>query len=139
MSSRRTEKTSRIIRETVSDAIQSQLSDPRIRGLISVTRVETSADLMRARVYLSMLGLDAKGQELSIRGIRHAKGYIQGRLASRLTTRNCPTLSFFADDSLKQGFAVTKLIDEITAERQARELRAEQEQGVEPGEADYEG
>ena len=41
---RRLEMIGRTIRDTVSDAIQNRLSDPRIQGMISVTRVETSGD-----------------------------------------------------------------------------------------------
>ena len=121
MYSRRLERANNIVRQTVSDAIQNHLSDPRIRGLISVTRVQTSADMHTAHVYLSMLGIDEREQKLSLRGIRHAKGYIQSLLAARLTTKTCPTLSFHLDDSLKKGFEIGKLIDQVTSEMAERQ------------------
>ena len=106
----------RVIRDTVSDVIQNRLSDPRIQGMISVTRVETAGDLRRAKVHLSIMGVNENQQELSLRGIRHAGGRIQRHLAKRLTIRTCPTLIFHLDDSLKKGYEITKLIDQAAAE-----------------------
>jgi len=129
MYSRRLERAGNIVRQTVSDAIQNRLSDPRIRGLISVTRVEIAGDLQVARVYLSMLGVDERGQKLNLRAIRHARGYVQSLLADRLTTRVCPTLSFYLDDSLKKGYELGKLIDQLAEEQ--RPKRNDEDEGLE--------
>ena len=102
--------------ETVSRVIQEQLSDPRIKGMISVTRVETSADISSARVYLSIMGVSQKQQESTTEAVRHASGFIQSRLAGVLTTRSCPTLTFFLDNSLKKSFEILKLINQISTE-----------------------
>ena len=120
MVKRRQEKVSRTIRNTVSEVIQKELSDPRIKGLISVTRVDTSADLRSARVYLSLLGIESAQQELSLRGIRHAGGYIQSRLAKCLSMKSCPTLSFYLDESLKKSLEIAQLIYEVEADLQSR-------------------
>jgi ribosome-binding factor A len=121
MATRRLEKVSRAIRSAVSEAIQSHLSDPRIQGIVSVTRVEPSADLRNARVYLSMVGVDEKQQELSLKGIQHAHGYIQSYLAGQLTMKVCPTLHFALDASFKKGIAITQILEELAAERAERE------------------
>ncbi len=114
--SRRLEKVSRTIRDTVSKVIQNQLSDPRIRGLVSVTRVKVAADFSTAQIYLSIIGTDPKQQELSVQAIQHAAGFIQSHLANVLTTRSCPTLSFTLDDSLKKGSEVLNIINRLAAE-----------------------
>ena len=139
MVKRRQEKVSRTIRNTVSEVIQKELSDPRIKGLISVTRVDTSADLRSARVYLSLLGIESAQQELSLRGIRHAGGYIQSRLAKCLSMKSCPTLSFYLDDSLKKGFLITRLIDAITAERELQSGPSRESEIVSDMESEDEG
>ena len=97
--------------------------------MISVTRVETAADMQNAHVYLSMIGVDERQQQLSLRGIRHAKGFIQSLLADRLTTRTCPTLVFHLDDSLKKGIEIGKLIDQVAAERAARQGELDNQEG----------
>ena len=43
------------MREVLSDAITSELKDPRV-GFVTVTSVDTSSDLRHARVYVSVLG-----------------------------------------------------------------------------------
>lgn len=124
MAGKRLEKVSKIIRSTISDVIQNDLSDPRVRGMVSVTRVELAADLRSGRVYLSILGLDETGSQLCFKGIEHAKGYIQSRLASNLTMKSCPVLSFYLDDSLKKGFKMLQLLDEVAAENAESDEKA---------------
>ena len=123
--SRRLEKVARTLQATVGEVIQGHLSDPRIRGLISVTRVEPAPDLRSCRVYLSVLGVDEKQQELSLRGIRHARGHIQHLLARRISFKTCPTLDFYLDDSLKKGYQMVRLLDQVAAEREQPESQAE--------------
>jgi len=124
--SRRLEKINRTIMETVSRVIQEQLSDPRIKGMISVTRVETSADISYAKVYLSIMGVSPKQQESTTEAVRHAAGFIQSRLAGVLTTRSCPTLTFFLDNSLKKSFEILQLLNQISAENDQTETQRNQ-------------
>lgn len=112
--------------ETVSRVIQEQLSDPRIKGMISVTRVETSADISSAKVYLSILGVSQKQQESTTEAVRHASGFIQSRLAVVLTTRSCPVLTFFLDNSLKKSLEILKLFNQISAEDDQTETQRNQ-------------
>lgn len=112
--------------ETVSRVIQEQLSDPRIKGMISVTRVETSADISYAKVYLSIMGVSPKQQESTTEAVRHAAGFIQSRLAGVLTTRSCPTLTFFLDNSLKKSFEILQLLNQISAENDQTETQRNQ-------------
>lgn len=116
MASRRMERVSRTLQAVLSQVIQNHLSDPRVRGLISVTRVSLACDLRSARVYLSVLGVDEKQQQLSLRGIRHARGHIQHLLGRQVSLKTCPQLHFYLDDSLKKGFEMVQLIDRVAAE-----------------------
>ena len=76
----------RIVR--INDDIKRELSeliptlkDPRVRGLISITRVDTTADLRYCKVYVSSLD---KGDETGmIRGLKSASGYLRRALAQR--------------------------------------------------------
>jgi len=114
--SRRLEKLTRTVRDVVSEVVQTQLSDPRISGIASVTRVKLAPDLSFAKIYLSILAVDPQQEKLSFEGINHARGFIQSRLAGVLTTRICPVLSFHLDESLKKGFEVSQLIERAAAE-----------------------
>lgn len=115
MKSHRPERVAHVIRQVVSDAIATKLSDPRIAPFSSVTRVEMSADLEHARVHVSVMGEPA-AQRLTIAGLRSAAGAIQRLLASELTMRHCPRLSFELDESIKKGAETIRLINEAMEE-----------------------
>jgi ribosome-binding factor A len=112
MATRRQEKVARIIRDAVSDAISNHLSDPRIEGLVSITRVEVAADLRSAGVYISILGKDLKSQDKTFAAITHAKNRIQSLLAYNLKIKFCPVLHFYKDDKFKKALETLKLIDQ---------------------------
>jgi ribosome-binding factor A len=50
-----------------------------------------------------------------MRGLQHASGFLQAKVAARLQTRFTPILSFKRDDSVKKSFEITRLIDEAIA------------------------
>jgi ribosome-binding factor A len=97
------------MREVLSGAITSEIKDPRV-GFITVTAVETSADLRHARVFISVLGDDAKRRR-SMDGLQSAHGFLQRRVASELRLKNTPTLHFLYDDSADRGLRIAELID----------------------------
>ncbi|MCS7020844.1 MAG: 30S ribosome-binding factor RbfA [Gemmataceae bacterium] len=97
-----------VIRETAAKAILFQLKDPRVRN-VTVTRVEVSADLQHAKVYVSVMGSE-KEQRLTMHGLKSATGFIQSRVAEQLTTRYVPRLTFVLDQGVKQSIAVAQLL-----------------------------
>jgi ribosome-binding factor A len=118
MATRRQEKFARVIKEAVSDAIANHLSDPRIEGFVSVTRVEITADLRNADVYLSIFGKDEAAHNRTYEAITHAKSRIQSLLSDRLQSKFCPSLRFKMDDKFKKTLEIMKLIDETARERE---------------------
>jgi len=116
MPSRRQEKVARVVKEAVCDAIASHLSDPRIEGLVSVTRVDMAPDLRSADVYLSIFGSDDTAQNKTFVAITHAKSRIQSLLAARLQSKFCPVLRFYRDEKLKKTLKIMKLIDQAVSE-----------------------
>jgi ribosome-binding factor A len=113
--SRRTERIGNLIRAVVAEAIQSRLSDPRIEPLTSVTRVEVSADLAVARVYVSIMAPESR-QQLCLAGLGHAAGRLRTMVAEELTLRQAPRLEFVLDDSIQRSFRTVQAIDAAMAE-----------------------
>jgi ribosome-binding factor A len=118
VATRRQEKLARQIQRTVSDVIANHLSDPRIEGLVSITRVEAAADLRAAEVYLSVLAKDAATEELTLTAIEHARPRIQAWLADELNSRFCPVLHLRRDAQFKKSIEIMNLIDRLAADRQ---------------------
>ena len=109
MSADRMRRVDEAVREVLSDAIASDLKDPRI-GFVTVTSVSTSSDLRHATVYVSVLG-DEPVRERSLAGLRSAHGYLQKRVARELRIKHTPTLDFAYDDSLDRSLRINELLE----------------------------
>ena len=116
MATRRQEKVARVVKEAVSDAITHHLSDPRIEGFVSVTRVDMATDLRNANVYVSIFGGDETAQNKTFAAIAHAKSRIQSRVAGKLQSKFCPVLHFYRDEKFKKTLETMRLIDQAVSE-----------------------
>jgi len=117
-------------------AILSELNDPRIRD-VTVTHVEVSADLRHAKVHVSVMG-DARRQNLSLRGLQSAAGFLQVKVARRIETRYTPRIQFILDQGVKRSIEVARILHEVLprpAEESVEEIEDEQPEGggAEPG------
>jgi ribosome-binding factor A len=104
------------IREVVSSAILFEVADPRVHS-VTVLRVEVTSDLRNATVYVSIMGNEAERRQ-TYRGLVHATGFLQARVAARLQTRFTPILSFKHDESVKKSIEVSRLIEQALASDQ---------------------
>jgi ribosome-binding factor A len=108
--SERMRRVNEAVREVISEAV-GELKDPRI-GFVTVTGVETSPDLRHARVYVSVLGSEAKRAK-TLAGLSAAHGVLQARLARELRMKRTPLLAFEYDPTVERGVRMTQLIDEL--------------------------
>lgn len=113
MAGARMRRINEVLREVVSAAVTSDLSDPRI-GFVTVTSVETSSDLRTAKVYVSVLG-DERERAATLEGLRSSSGVIQARIAAETRMRRTPTLSFHYDGTIEKGVRISKLLDDGSA------------------------
>jgi ribosome-binding factor A len=98
------------VREVLSEAV-GELKDPRI-GFVTVTGVETSADLRHATVFVSVLAAEGK-REKTLAGLAAAHGVLQARIARELRMKRTPQLTFEYDPTVERGVRMTQLIDEL--------------------------
>jgi ribosome-binding factor A len=108
--SERMRRVNEAVREVISEAV-GELKDPRI-GFVTVTGVETSPDLQHARVFVSVLGSEAKRAK-TLTGLTAARGVLQARLARELRMKRTPQLAFEYDPTVERGVRMTQLIDEL--------------------------
>ena len=135
MSLRRAQKAAEAIRAVVSMAILAELKDPRVRD-VTVTYVEVSADLRPAKVHVSVMG-DETRQQLSLRGLQNAAGFLQAKIADRLDIRYTPRLSFLLDQGVQHSIAISQILQEVLPPTEPAETdvedEAEEEEDGEPG------
>ena len=98
------------LKEVLSTHIAGDLRDPRV-GFVTVTSVETSPDLRRARVFVSVLG-DEEERARTLAGLDASHGYLQSQVASELRLKRTPVLEFVYDDSIDTGMRITGLLKE---------------------------
>ena len=111
MASRRAQKAAEAIREVVGMAILAELNDPRIRD-VTVTYVEVSGDLRLAKVHVSVMGDETK-QQLSLRGLQSAAGFLQSKCAKRINTRFTPKIEFYLDQGVKNSIEISRILKEV--------------------------
>ena len=111
MAGARMRRVNEAVREVVSAHIAEDLKDPRI-GFVTVTGVETSADLRSARVFVSVLG-DSAERDAALAGLASASGYLQQRVGEELRMKRTPTLAFVHDDSIDTGMRMSQLIADV--------------------------
>ena len=134
--SRRTERIASLIRDTVGMLLLTKLSDPRIDpARTSITRVEVPADLLSAKVYISVMGSEGD-QRNTLRALQGAAGHIQELMMREIELRNTPILSFALDVQYKKSLQTLALIQQASEElRRKEELRggaATEQPGEEP-------
>lgn len=106
----RMRRVNEVIHEVLSDAISTEVKDPRI-GFVTITGVDTSPDLRTAKVFVSVLGTDEERDD-SLTGLQSSHGFLQGRIASELRMKRTPTLTFHYDESVERGARLSRLLDE---------------------------
>jgi len=117
--SRRTERVESLLKATISEIVCYELNDPRVQVMPTITRIEVSADLRQAKVFVSPIGSAGK-QRACLKALQHAAGRIRHMVLQRVRMRFCPDLQFRLDESIKRTFETMRLIDQAMAEYHSR-------------------
>lgn len=101
------------LKEIVGEEIAT-LSDPRIRGLVTVTGVRVSPDLSTATVFYSVLSdEDLEGAR---EGLQSAAGRIQGVVGAQTRLKRTPRLHFEPDPAVENVDRIEAALKEIREE-----------------------
>jgi ribosome-binding factor A len=102
----------------VAELIQEELGRLLIRdfqdassGLLTVTAVEVTSDLLTARVLLSVFG--NRDPEALLERLEKSKGALRKALASRIKLKYNPQLFFVLDRSPELQDRIDRLIDKV--------------------------
>ena len=106
--SHRPEQVVSLIRRAVQAELLRGVNDPRVRGLVSVTRVTVDPDLAEARIFISVL--PEEHGKLAIAGLQSAAIHLQRKIRADLPLRRMPHLRFVLDDSLKKAADVERAV-----------------------------
>lgn len=122
MKSRRSKQIAASIQRAAQSVIARGFADPRITGLITITRVEVSEDLHDAKLYMTVLPTEK--QDLTMHGMRSALKTLRRRVMDQVPMKEFPRLELHIDEGMKQQAVVMALLAKDRAEREARAHQA---------------
>ena len=114
----------------INEEIQRELSellrevkDPRgKKTMVSVTRVDTTADLRYAKVFISIYDKDLSKEVF--RGLKAAGGWLRHELAERLSLRHTPELVWTEDHSITYGARILDILATLDIPKDEDEVSA---------------
>ena len=111
----RTERVASTIQRELAMLMMRELQDPRLEGIVSITRVKVSPDLSVADVYISVMGTPGQ-QTAALNALKHSAGMMRTKLTRILSMRVSPYLKFHMDENLKKELEMMELLRKVAEE-----------------------
>jgi ribosome-binding factor A len=106
----RTERVAEEVREILAEEVQ-RLKDPRI-GFVTVTGVEVTPDLRRARIFYTVLG-DEQQERATAAGLRSATPHLRQAVGRQVRLKVVPELEFRVDEAFERGRRIDELLERL--------------------------
>lgn len=111
----RSHRVADFIQRELAELIRTEIKDPRVSSMVTVSSVEVSRDLGTAKVHYTIMNPQAGEREETQAALKSAAGFLRRKLAPRLNTRSVPELRFYYDDSIERGAHMSALIADAVA------------------------
>lgn len=106
------------IQQELQKRLARGLNDPRIRGLVTVTKVEVSDDLKNAKAYISIL--PEERASLTMHGLTAATKRLRRDVMERIHIKEMPTLKLIYDEGHKAEQEVFSILEQDRQEQAAK-------------------
>lgn len=106
------------IQQELQKRLARGLNDPRIRGLVTVTRVEVSDDLKNAKAYISVL--PEERASLTMHGLAAATKRLRRDVMERIHIKEMPTLKLIYDEGHKAEQNVFSILEQDRQEQESK-------------------
>lgn len=113
------------LKKLLSEFILTEVKDPGMSTMASITRVNMTSDLKFAKIYVSVYDTEKK-RESTIKTLNRAAGYIRTCLSKQISIRRMPQLTFVLDTSIEYSVNISRLIDQIAQEDEDKQHLAGQ-------------
>lgn len=107
----RVERIEEEVKKVVSKVIDRDLKDPRLNGMLSVTKVDVSRDLKYCKIYVSMLGV--ADQKEAMDALKSSAGFVRREIGANIRMHSTPEVKFEFDDSIEYGNKIQKIINDL--------------------------
>lgn len=120
MKKNRLARVNSLLKEVLFEVIQKEVRNPNVTTFVTVTEVDTSADLHHAKVSISLICSEEEKSRV-ISALNSAAGFIAVHAAKKVQLRYFPALTFKLDTSIEEHMKIQKILGDIEKERQTRE------------------
>ncbi len=96
------------VHRALAQVLTRDINDPRITGMVSITRLDIAPDMKSGKAFVSVL--PEKYESRTIAGLNDAASHIHRKLKDQLALRVVPRLTYKLDRSLKTQ---AKVLDAI--------------------------
>ncbi|HEY1831953.1 MAG TPA: 30S ribosome-binding factor RbfA [Acidimicrobiales bacterium] len=108
-------RVNQVLRQVIASELERLAdADERFR-MVTVTAVDTAADLRTATVYLASM------DEEIAEGLEERRAYLQRHIGTQMTMKRTPRLAFKADPAIAAGSRVEELLRGLDREHDADE------------------
>ncbi|MBQ9267831.1 MAG: 30S ribosome-binding factor RbfA [Clostridia bacterium] len=122
----RTDRIEEEIKKVVSVLIDQNLKDPRLNGLISVTKVSVTKDLKYCKIFVSMLG--TKDTAEAMQALESSAGFVRKEIGDKVRMFYTPEVKFELDTSMEYGAHIQNIINELGITHDEETQDGEQEE-----------
>ena len=121
MSIARNKKISEEIKKIVGRIMLTEIKDPRVSKLSSVTHVEVTNDLRYVTIYISVF--DPKHNiDVHIEGLNSAKGFIRKEIGKNLKLHYTPEPIFKPDHSIEHGMHINDILSKLDIKKDSEDI-----------------
>lgn len=120
MKKNRLARVNSLLKEVIFETIQKEVRNPNVTTFVSVTEVDTSADLHHAKVMVSLICSEEEKAKV-IDALNSAAGFIAVQAAKKVDLRYFPELTFKLDTTIEQQMRIQEILGDIEKERQSRD------------------
>lgn len=107
------DKVNEELKREISQIISLKLNNSAFKkGLISVTKVDTTPDFKYARVYVSMINIGNKKDAL--KALKKSSGFIRSEIARKVNLKYTPEIVFEFDETIEYGDRIDNILKKIT-------------------------
>ncbi len=104
-----------LIRSRLTELLQTQVNDPRVR-MVTITAVDVTPDASRAHIYFTVFGGPEERND-ALEGLQSAAGFLRREVGQRIRLRNTPELVFHWDTSAERAERISDLLDNLLQEQ----------------------
>ena len=119
MKKNRLSRINSLLKEVIFEVIQKEVRNPHVNTFVTVTEVDTSADLHHAKVSISLIATEAEKAKV-LAALQTAAGFIAVNAAKKVKLRYFPSLTFKLDTSADELIRIQNILADLEKERMSR-------------------